>query len=78
MKQHIGIIIIVVGWLIALYVGLWVMFAQPIIDACKQFDAGTLTAAIIGTMLVKCFLAGIVGSVIGFIGMFIGQFFLDN
>ena len=47
-----------------LYVGGWVMFIQPIIDACAHFDAGTLSAVVIGTTILKCIFASTVGTLI--------------
>ena len=51
-----------------LYVGGWVMFIQPILEACKHFDAGTLTGLIVGTTVLKCIFASGVGGVIIYIG----------
>lgn len=78
MKHFIGLLIIVFGWLIGLYVGGWMMFAQPIIDACKHFDAGTLNATVIGLTIIKCILAGVVGSVIAGLGMILGSLFFND
>ena len=49
----IGSIIFVGSIVIALYVGGWSMFIQPILEACRHFDAGTLTGVIIGTTVLK-------------------------
>ena len=54
-------ITLIVGAIAALYVSGWLMFIQPIIDACKHFDAGTLTGTIIGATILKCVFAGFVG-----------------
>ena len=51
-----------------LYVGGWVMFIQPIIEACKHFDAGTLTGLIVGTTVLKCIFASAVGCIIVYVG----------
>lgn len=64
MKHVISSIIFVIGIILALYVGGWVMFINPIIDACKHFDAGTLTGMIVGTTILKCVFASTVGSII--------------
>ena len=53
-----------VGAIASLYVGGWLMLIQPIIEACKHFDAGTLTGAIIGATILKCIFAGFVGSLV--------------
>ena len=66
---------IIIGWIIligsivgGLYVGGWVMFIQPIIEACMAFDAGTLTGLIVGTTVLKCLFASAVGGIIIYIG----------
>ena len=69
---------IIIGWIIfvgsvigGIYVGGWLLFVQPIIEACKHFDAGTLTGLIVGTTVLKCIFAGAVGVVIIYIGSII-------
>lgn len=66
---------IIIHWLLlaasiigGLYVSGWVMFIQPILEACKHFDAGALTGLIIGTTVLKCIFASEVGGVIIYIG----------
>lgn len=76
-KNIIGVLIMILGILGGLYVGGWVLFVQPIIEACKALDAGTLTALIVGTTVVKCIFAGTVGSIIAYVGVAIGGFLLD-
>lgn len=76
-KNIIGIILIVAGIAGGLYVGGWLMFIQPIIEACKLFDAGTLTGVIVGTTVLKCIFAGTVGSIIAHIGIMLGANCLD-
>lgn len=76
-KNIIGIILIVVGIVGGLYVGGWLMFIQPIIEACEHFDAGTLTGAIVGTTVLKCIFASTVGSIIARIGIILGANCLD-
>ena len=49
------------------------MFIQPIIEACRCFDAGTLTGEVIGSTIVKCALASFVTSIIVSAGIFIVQ-----
>ena len=67
MKKITGAIhwlIFAAGVIAGLYVGGWLMFIQPIIEACKHFDAGTLTGVIIGTTVLKCVFASAVCGVI--------------
>lgn len=71
MKKIIALIIFILSVALGLYVGGWCMFVVPIIEACKHFDAGTLTGVIIGTTVLKCIFASAVGSVIVYIGSII-------
>lgn len=58
---------IVASAVVSLYVGGWLMFIQPILEACEHFDAGTLTGAIIGTTVLKCIFAGTVGGIVYYV-----------
>ena len=71
--QIIGIIIIIAGVALGAYVGIGVMFIKPILSACAAFDAGTLTGSIVGLTVVKCIFAGVVGTLIGCVGVFVGE-----
>lgn len=71
-KLVIGGIIIVGSIAAAAYVGIWEMFIGPIIDACKAFDAGTLTALMVGKTIIKCFFASTVSGLILWVGPVIG------
>ena len=71
---------VIIGWSVligsivcGLYVGGWMMFIQPIIEACKAFDAGTLTGLIVGTTVLKCVFASAVGGIIVWIGAVIAN-----
>lgn len=71
---------IIIGWsfligsvLLGLYVGGWMMFIHPIIEACKAFDAGTITGLLIGTTVLKCMFASLVGGIIVWIGALIAN-----
>lgn len=71
-KNIIGNLLIAAGVVGGLYVGGWLMFIQPIIEACKAFDAGTLTGLIVGVTILKCIFASAVGSIIGYVVVLIG------
>jgi hypothetical protein len=71
-KLVIGGIIIVGSIVAAAYVGIWEMFIGPIIEACKAFDAGTLTGLIVGKTVIKCIFASTVSGLILWIGPTIG------
>jgi hypothetical protein len=68
MKYIIGWIVLIGSVVCGVYVGGWLMFIQPIIEACKAFDAGTLTGLIVGTTVLKCIFASTVGGIIVWIG----------
>lgn len=73
MIKIVSWIVLIGSILCGLYVGEWIMFIQPIVEACKCFDAGTLTGTIIGSTIVKCALASFVTSIIISTGIFIIQ-----
>lgn len=64
----------IAGILGAAYVGFWLMFIQPILNACQAFDAGTLTGMVIGVTILKCIFAGSVGMLIFFVSYYIGSY----
>ena len=75
---------VIIGWIVLIgsvvggaYVGGWLMFIQPIIEACKAFDAGTLTGLMVGTTVLKCIFASTVGGFIIWIGSAIAGFLFD-
>lgn len=63
-KVILAILILIAGIGAAIYYGLWVMFIQAILTACAAFDAGTLTATLVGWTIIKCLLATTVSSLI--------------
>ena len=72
MKKIIGILLMIAGVVGGLYVGGWMLFIQPIIEACQAFDAGTLTGTIVGITVLKCIFASAVGSIIAYVGFLVG------
>ncbi len=64
MRGIIAIIIWVIGAILGLYVGGWLMFVKPIIACCAAFDAGTLTGLMVGTSILKCIFGSTVGGII--------------
>lgn len=72
----IGFLTIIASILGGLYLGGWRMFIQPIIEACRAFDAGTLTGMIVGTTVLKCFFAGTIGYLIAYIGCWFGTWLI--
>lgn len=76
-RDWLGAIVYAISIIIGLYVSIWVMLIEPIIYACQCFDAGTLTATIIGITIIKILLSGFAGILIMFIGFAIA-FFISN
>lgn len=76
MNKLLGVLFIIAGIGGGLYVGGWLMFVTPIINACKAFDAGTLTGTIVGITVLKCIFASFVGGIIAWLGSVIGQILL--
>jgi hypothetical protein len=78
LRKLIGIFFTIVGIIIGLYVGGWLMFIHPIISACKALDSHTLTGYLVGITLLKCIFASVVGSVIALIGIVIRRFIIKD
>lgn len=77
MKNLIGLLIIIASWLLGGYLGIWTFFVQPIMRACLMFDAGTLTASVIGFTVLKCFFASTIASLVIYFGTIIGASIID-
>lgn len=75
-KLIIAIVLILLGIAGGLYVGAWLMFIKPIIACCVAFDAGALTAVMVGKTVLKCIFAGFVGWMIFIVLGAIGRFLL--
>lgn len=76
-RDWLGAIVYVISIIIGFYVSIWVMLIEPIIYACQCFDAGTLTATIVGITIIKILLSGFAGIMIMFVGFAIA-FFISN
>lgn len=76
-RDWLGIAVYAISIIIGCYVSIWVMLVEPIIYACQCFDAGTLTATIVGITIIKILLSGFVGILIMLIGFAIA-FFISN
>lgn len=77
-RDWLGAIVYAISIIIGLYVSIWVIIVEPIIYACQCFDAGTLTATIIGITIIKILLSGFAGILIMFIGFAIAFFILNQ
>ena len=76
-RDWLGAIVYAISIIIGFYVSIWVMLTEPIIYACQCFDAGTLTATIVGITIIKILLSGFAGILIMFVGFAIA-FFISN
>ncbi len=76
-RDWLGAIVYAISIIIGFYVSIWVMLVKPIIYACQCFDAGTLTATIVGITIIKILLSGFVGILIMLVGFAIA-FFISN
>lgn len=76
-RDWLGIAVYAISIILGFYVSIWVMLVEPIIYACQCFDAGTLTATIVGITIIKILLSGFAGILIMFIGFAIA-FFISN
>lgn len=63
-KVITAIMVFIAGIILAVYFGLWVMFIKAILVACAAFDAGTLTATVVGWTIIKCLLASTLSGLI--------------
>ena len=76
-RDWLGAIVYAISIILGLYVSIWVMLIEPISYACQCFDAGTLTATIVGITIIKILLSGFAGILIMFVGFAIA-FFISN
>lgn len=76
-RDLLGAIVYTISIIIGFYVGIWVMLVEPIIYACQCFDAGTLTATIVGITIIKFLLSGFAATLIMLVGFAIA-FFISN
>ncbi len=65
-RRHIAVAILILGIIFALYVAIWVMLIGSIMAACAAFDAGALTAKLVGTTVLKVLFAGPVFTAISY------------
>lgn len=77
-RRIISIIVALASIALATWLGGWVLFARPIIDACKAFDAGTLNALMVGITILKCLCGSAVASLIIWLGTMASGFIVIN
>lgn len=76
-RDWLDIAMYIISIIAGFYVSIWLMLIEPVIYACQCFDAGTLTATIVGITIIKILLSGFVGVFIMLIGFAIA-FFISN
>jgi hypothetical protein len=78
MKDMLFWITIIIGIILGIYVGGWLLFIKPIVVACAAYDAGTLTGSMIGWTIIKCLVfAPIAAKVIMNVALTIAKAILD-
>lgn len=76
-KDFLAYSIVIIGIILGLYVGGWIMFIKPIMSCCYAFDAGVLTVADVGVAAIKCVFASFVGYIIFLIATITATFIRD-
>ena len=72
MGKIVGMIVAVLGVVLG-YTGFWVMFVGGIIDIIDVFKAPTTDGGLVTIALLKIFGAGLVGGVIAWGGIILGE-----
>lgn len=72
MKKILGVLSIVVGSILGLYVGVGYLFIGSILNIATSIDDDTVTATLIAINLIKIFAAGVIGWGIFYIGFIVG------
>jgi len=66
MKEIIGVILILGGIVLGLYVGVWLMFIGGIVQVLEQVRAENLEAIKIAYGIARIMFAGLIGLICGF------------
>ena len=78
MKDVLFWITIIIGVILGIYVGGWLLFIKPIVVTCAAYDAGTLTGSMIGWTIIECLVfAPIAAKVIMNVALTIAKAILD-
>ena len=73
---YLGWLVVILGAILGIYIGGYLMFIKPIVECLTLFDMGILTGSKIGWTILKCFFAGTIGGLIFAIGYYIGLIFI--
>lgn len=77
-RSFLAVTFLLAGIAGGIYVGGWLMMVKPILTACAAFDAGTLTATVVGITVLKFIFGGTVGATIFAAGSFVGSIFIAD
>ncbi len=77
-RKLFGLVVIIGGVALGLYVGGWIFFVGGIIDVIEQIRAPVLEVRATAIGVAKMIFAGFIGSLIGGILFLIGSFIRDN
>lgn len=78
MRETLFWISIIIGIVLSVYTGGWLLFIKPIIAVCAAYDAGTLTGSMIGWTIIKCLVfVPTVAKVIMKVALMIAEAILD-
>lgn len=77
-KKIIGVLIIIAGIGLGVYLGLWIMFIGGILAIAHSIDAHTFTATLIAINVIKILLASFVGVLPGYIGIVLGAVLIND
>ena len=78
MRQFIGILLIIAGFVIALYVGIYLMFIGGIVELIQTIKANNLNSAALTWAIIKIYVARFIGALIGIIIITIGWFIWNS
>lgn len=78
MKQILGIVLIIGGGFLALYIGGWVFFVGGIVDVIEQIRAPELEAVAVAVGIAKVIFAGFTGVAIFVVSLLIGLFLFND
>lgn len=78
MKLIFGILLVVLGIALGIYVGVWLMFVGGIVQIVKSIQAGIPDATVIAWGIVKIIFAGVVGGVSGLLCIAPGAVMIKN
>lgn len=76
--QKLGMIFIIIGIILGLYIGGWLMFIQPILACATAFDMGVLTGSMIAITALKCIFVSFVGYIVFWVFSFIGILLIND